>query len=326
MINKKWMIALSVLAVCAVGAVVIITGEAKRAEKERAVSVRLLWLNQAQFAGIYAAREEGFYRDVGLNVDILAGGPGVNPVLLVASGSETFGVASATDIVLARSKGVPVRALSTIVAENPTSFFARADSGIATVKDFVGRKVGTKLGFELDYYLDAMLEREGVPRSALDIVPIQFDLSPFFRGDVEVWCGYRINEPNIVRARGIEVNEILPSDYGIDVGGDVLFTSEEFYRENTELAWAFVDATWRGWEFARDNKDATLKHVIGYSPQADRQHEAAMLDSVIRLVFAGRQTIPPPESAESWERAAKFLLAQGVLDEPVDGSTCFWRR
>ena len=260
--SKKWLLASMILVAFAVAAIIVVARETHKAEKQRAVSVRLLWLNQSQFAGVYAAKEEGYYRDASLSVQIVPGGPGVNPILLVASGSETFGIASATDIVLARSKGVPVRALSTIVPENPTCFFARKNSGISTVRDFVGKRVGTKLGFELDYYLDAMLEREGVKRSDLDVIPIQFDLSPFFRGDVDVWCGYRINEPNIVRERGIEINEILPSDYGVEVPGDVLFTSEDFFHSHADLTWAFVDATWRGWKFSRDNRELALTHVL----------------------------------------------------------------
>src|SRR5947209_15786895 len=105
------------------------------------IKTRLLWLNQAQFAGIYSAKEAGFYRAKGLDVSIVPGGPGINPVRMVASGSEDIGIASASDIVLAREKGVPVRALAIVVRDNPTDFFAKSDSGIKSVKDFAGKRI-----------------------------------------------------------------------------------------------------------------------------------------------------------------------------------------
>lgn len=325
---KRYKLALSAvfLLVAVVVAAVFIRGQAAEVARQKVVKVRLLWLNQAQFAGIYAAQEEAFYRDAGLNVEITPGGPGVNPILLVASGSEHFGVASATDIILAREKGVPVRALSTIVAENPTCFFSRADSGIRSVRDFVGKRVGVKTGFELEYYLDAMLKEAGVEKSSLETVPIQFDLTPFFRGEVDVWCGYRINEPNVVRARGIALNEILPSDYGVRVAGDVLFTSEEFYEENQDLAWAFVDATWKGWQFAEERRDRAVEYVLRYNSKGDRQHERSMLDSMLPLVFSNRGAIPPSEDASRWTEMISFLRKHGVVKSSVPAESCFWVR
>jgi len=324
--KRKFVIAAVVLLVAIAVVALLLRQKAAEIDRQKTVKVRLLWLNQAQFAGIYAAQEEGFYRDAGFNVEITPGGPGVNPILLVASGSENFGVASATDIILAREKGIPVRALSTIVAENPTCFFSRADSGIRSVQDFAGKKVGVKTGFELEYYLDAMLKEAGVARSAVEIIPIQFDLTPFFRGDIDVWCGYRINEPNVVRARDIAVNEILPADYGVKVSGDVLFTSEKFFNDNQELAWAFVDTTWRGWRFAEEKRDLAIEYVLRFNPKGDKQHERAMLESMLGLVFANRGSIPPVESAAHWAGMIDFLKRNQVIKTSVPAESCFWKR
>lgn len=315
-----------VVVAVASGLVWLLLRETDEIQSRRAASLRLLWLDQAQFAGVYAAREEGFYGRHNIDVRVTPGGPGINPILMVASGSEDFGIASGTDIILAREKGIPVRALTTIVGENPTCFFARADSGIRTVQDFTGKNVGVKLGFELEYYLDAMLRNAGVSKADVSLIPIQFDLGPFFRGEVDVWCGYRINEPNLVRARGVEVTEILPSDYGVEVVGDVLFTSEEFFEKNEQLAWDFVDGTWEGWQFARESPEKTLQHVLKYNRKGEPAHEEAMLRSVLPLVFNGRSPLPPIESVGSWAQMADFLRRAGVLKAPVEPSSCFFSR
>src|SRR6266404_491477 len=199
MTNRTRNVLIVILVVGAVVVGILFWRRGKPTSAVTSVKTRLLWLNQAQFAGIYSAKEAGLYQKRGLDVSIIPGGPGINPVRMVASGSEDIGIASGSDIILARDKSVPVRALAIIVRENPTSFFAKKDSGIVAVKDFVGKRIGVKVGFELEYYLTAMLKAASVKESEIKRVPIQFDMTPFFRGDVDVWCGYRINEPNIAR-------------------------------------------------------------------------------------------------------------------------------
>ena len=289
-----------------------------------AVKTRLLWLNQAQFAGIYSAKDAGFYRANGLDVSIVPGGPGINPVRMVASGSEDIGIASASDIVLAREKGVPVRALAIVVRDNPTDFFAKSDSGIKSVKDFVGKRIGVKVGFELEYYLTAMLKAANVKESDIKRVPIQFDMTPFFHGDVDVWCGYRINEPNIAREQGVQVNEILPSDYGVSVPGDVIFTSEDFYKQHKDACWAFVQATWEGWKLAKDNPAQALQYTTTYNPKGDPKHERAMLDSIIPLIFVKGRVDLMDQDPQTWSTIVTFLKDNNVISSQVDPNSCFW--
>jgi len=292
---------------------------------ESSIKVRLLWLNQAQFAGIYSAKERGFYKAKGLEVSIIPGGPGINPVRMVASGSaEEIGICSGIDIIMAREKDIPVRVLAIVVRENPTSFFAKADAGISTVKDFVGKKIGVKIGFELEYYLTAMLKNAGVDESEIERVPIQFDLTPFFKGDIDVWCGYRINEPNIVRAKNVEIVEILPADYGVAVVGDVIFTSESFYKKNPKICWDFVEATWEGWQFANKNRNEAVKDTLKYNAKGEPTHEAAMLNSIIPLIFVEGRTSFFDQNSEIWQTMIDFLKENKVIQKEVEASSCYW--
>src|SRR5208283_4438774 len=95
-----------------------------------ATSVRIQWLDQAQFAGLYVANAQGYFQAQKLSVSIEPGGPNVSPVLLVASGSNDFGVSPATDIIQARSNGVPVVAIATIFQKNPVVFFSKQSDNV----------------------------------------------------------------------------------------------------------------------------------------------------------------------------------------------------
>lgn len=325
--NRKftwWVIGLiAVVIVVALGA--LINLNTKETLPKKQVALRLLWLNQAQFAGVYSAINEGFYRDANLDMTVVPGGPGINPIRMVASGSEDIGICLGPDIILAREKNIPVRALAIIVRKNPTCYFAKADSGITSVEDFRGKKIGVKVGFPIEYYLTAMLRNAGIDESAIDRVPVQFDMARFFNGEIDVWCGLRINEPNVARQKGVEVNEILPSDYGVDVVGEVIFTSEDFYAKNQDVCWAFVKATWKGWQFARDNRAKAVSHVLQFSAKANTTHEAVMLDSILPLIFVNGRDNPFDQNEEIWQRMIDFLMESKVLEKSVPPSECFWK-
>ena len=129
------------------------------ASADEAVTLRLKWLNQAQFAGFYVAREKGFYKAEGLDVNIQPGGPDFPAVQMVTGGSEQFGVTGADQILIARSKGVPVVALAVIYRRNPFVLFSLAKSGIKTPKDYVGKNVGVKIGGNEELIYRAVLRQ-----------------------------------------------------------------------------------------------------------------------------------------------------------------------
>src|SRR5947208_2174434 len=119
---------------------------AATARAEDAVTVRLKWFNQAQFAGFYVAQENGIYKAAGLSVNIQPGGPDFPAVQMVAGGNERFGVTGADQILIGRSKGVPVVALAVIYRRNPFVLFSLVKSGVKTPADYVGKNIGVKIG------------------------------------------------------------------------------------------------------------------------------------------------------------------------------------
>src|SRR6202140_5694408 len=114
------------------------------ADAGESVTVRLKWLNQAQFAGYYVAKDKGYYEAAGLDVSIQPGGSDFPAIQMVAGGNEQFGVTGADQILIARSKGVPVVALAVIYRESPFVLVALKKSGVKTPADFAGKTVGVK--------------------------------------------------------------------------------------------------------------------------------------------------------------------------------------
>src|ERR1700691_5818620 len=142
----------------------VLTGLCAAAHAGDAVTVRLKWYNQAQFAGFYVAQAKGFYKAAGLDVIIQPGGPDFPAVQMVAGGNEQFGVTGADQILIARSKGVPVVALAVIYRRNPFVLFSLQKSGIKTPADWAGKKVGVKIGGNEELIYRAVMPKPGIEK------------------------------------------------------------------------------------------------------------------------------------------------------------------
>src|SRR5580693_9712412 len=163
----------------------VLSGLCAAAHAGDAVTVRLKWFNQAQFAGFYVAQEKGFYKSAGLNVDIQPGGPDFPAVQMVTGGNEQFGVTGADQVLIARSKGVPVVALAVVYRRNPFVLFSLAKSGINGPADYVGKKVGLKIGGNEELIYRAVLAKAFIDDSAPTEIPVKFDITPLLTGTVD---------------------------------------------------------------------------------------------------------------------------------------------
>src|SRR5580693_8595603 len=216
------------------------------AQAADAVTVRLKWLHQAQFAGYYVAKDKGYYETAGLDVSIQPGGSDFPAVQMVAGGNEQFGVTGADQILIARSKGVPVVALAVLYRESPFVLFALKKSGITKPSDFVGKNVGLKIGGSEELVYRAVLKSASVDKGSLHEVPVKFDLSPLLTGQVDVWPGYVINEVLAAQDKGFEVTVIRPADYVVNLYAAMVFTTERMLKEKSDVVKKFVAATIHG--------------------------------------------------------------------------------
>jgi NitT/TauT family transport system substrate-binding protein len=292
------------------------------AAADEAVTLRLKWLNQAQFAGFYVAQEKGYYKAEGLDVNIQPGGPDFPAVQMVTGGNEQFGVTGADQILIARSKGVPVVGLSVIYRRNPFVLFSLAKSGIKTPADYVGKNVGVKIGGNEELIYRAVLAKANVDKAKLTEIPVKFDITPLLSGAVDVWPGYLINEVLAAKEKGFDVNIVYPSDYGIDLYADTLFTTEKMLREKPELVKKFVAATLKGWNTAIAAPEEAAKITVKYGDKLSYDHELAMMKASIPLLKPDDHPVGYM-SAAGWESAQKLLLGAEFQKQPVEVAKAF---
>ena len=202
---------------------------------------------------------------------------------------RAFGVTGADQILIARSKGVPAVALAVIYRRNPFVLFSLAKSGIKAPTDYVGKKVGVKIGGNEELIYRAVLAKSGIDKSKLTEIPVKFDITPLLTGTVDVWPGYLINEVLAAKEKGFEVNVVYPSDYGIDLYADTLFTTEKMLKEKPELVKKFVAATLKGWNAAIAAPEEAAKITVKYGDKLTYDHELAMMKASVPLLTARQQ-------------------------------------
>jgi NitT/TauT family transport system substrate-binding protein len=297
------------------------TGAAETAVPETSIGVQFSWFGTVEFAGFYAAVEHGYYAQENLDVQLFEGGFDdngnyIDPVEKVLAGEADFGIFNAESLILARAAGKPVVALAAIYQRTPTVLFSLAQEKIRTPQDLVGKRIGVSFGSD-DIVFTALLHSQGIAASDVTMVPADPSLNALLAGEVDAQMGFVTNEPVLLRQQGYEVNLILPSDYGIDLYSNLIFTSEDLVEQDPDLVTRFLQATLHGYEEAMDDPDHAAQLSVQRNPELDSDGELASMQASLPLLRPAGSS-PGMMSAESWRAAYQFMLDQGLLDQPID--------
>ncbi len=289
-------------------AVVLPLGSGSGHALER-VTLQLKWTHCFQFAGYYAAQEQGYYREAGLDVHFDEGRPGVDVVGRVLSGEAQFGVGTSS-LLLARAAGRPVVVLAVVFQHSPLVLIARDASGVQSVHDLVGQRV--MIEPEADEVL-AYLRRERVPLERLERVPHSFGIQALIEGEVAAMTAYLTNEPELLERLGVPYRVYSPRSAGIDFYGDNLFTSEQELRAHPKRVRAFLAASRRGWQYAMSHREEVIALIRSrYGGTDSAEHYAFEAERIASLMH--------PELIEigymnpgRWQHIAEVYAEVGLL-------------
>ena len=281
--------------------------------------LQLKWFHQFQFAGYYAAKQQGYYRDVGLDVEIRERDRSTSAIDDVINGVASYGIADSS-IVVQRMEGKPVVIASTIYQASPLIFLSLADKAIKNPYDLSGKRIMFQRNVD-DAPLLAILEMYGIDASDYTYIEHNFDDDSLLSGATDVMSGYRSNQPIKYAEKGLDINIIDPSSYGVDFYGDLIFTTESEVESNLPRVKKFVAASIKGWIYALEHQEeiadllideyqvATKKAVI----LAEAKETANMLKH--KIVEIG--TVFP----ERFESIAQTYRDLGMVDKQsnIDG-------
>lgn len=280
------------------------------------VTVKLKFFHQAQFAGFYTAQEKGFYTAKGLKVNLEEYSAESPALKAVGDGEAEFGVAGAIDLLQARTKGDPFKAIAVIYQTNPIVAYT-LKNGINKPYDFLGKIVGLEESPDIKLLYSVMMNNIGIDRSKIKEVSIGWDAAELLAGKVDISTGYSINEPYGVISSGREVIIFPMSDYGADIYGDTLFTSDEMIKNNPKLVEDFLEATLQGWQYALENPDEAVNFTLKYASGRTREKEIFMLENSLPLIYHGDEYLGEM-SKEKWLHLQNLLQKNALLEKEIN--------
>ncbi|MFA6015303.1 MAG: ABC transporter substrate-binding protein [Gallionellaceae bacterium] len=243
------------------------------------ITLQLKWTHAFQFAGYYAAKEQGYYREAGLEVNIIEATPQTNPLQLVLDGQAQFGVGTSS-LLLERAAGKPVVVLAVIFQQSPYEIYASPN--IHHLPDLIGKRL--MIEPQADELL-AYLKKEGIPIEKINILPHSFDANGLMQNKTDAISGYISNEPYFFRESSYPYQTFSPRSAGIDFYGDNLFTSEREVREHPDRVRAFRAASMRGWKYAKEHRDETIALILSkYTPHYSQDYLRFESDQMIPLL------------------------------------------
>ncbi|AFL72129.1 ABC transporter substrate-binding protein [Thiocystis violascens] len=225
----------------------------------RKVSLQLSWMHQFEFAGFYAAKEQGYYAEAGLDVEFFEYEAGIDPTQEVIDGKKTFGV-TGSDLVSRRLQGAPVLLLSNYFKRSPLAIVAKPEIRIPSDLKGKGFMVETR---ELDSVsFSTMFRQFGLTGTDLKIVPHSFDTQDFIAGKVDAMSVFLTNDLFELQQAGVPYNIIDPSHYGGEADDINLLTSESYASANPEIVRAFRQASDRGWVYALAHPEDIIDLIL----------------------------------------------------------------
>ncbi len=286
------------------------------------VKFQISWLHSIAFVGGYLAQENGYYADENLNVEIMPGGLDeagnfIDPIERVTSGKADFGVIDSTILLKARADGVPVVAVASIYQRHPLAFTSLRAKNITRPQDLIGATV--QVSFNSAVIYQALLAAQDIDPAQVNTVNrTDFTPGPILKGEADVIDAWVITEIAELAAAQQDVNLILPSDYGIEVYPNVIFTTEEMISKNPGVVERFVRATVRGLQNAVDNPKVAAELTFNkYAPERGLEIEQIAMQRAVPLLKP-TDSSPGMMKPEVWVTTHEILLEQKILSAPLD--------
>ena len=261
------------------------------------IKLQLQWLPQGQFAGYFAAVEQGYFEEAGLDVEIIPSGGDIVPQDALANGDVDYAIAWVPKVLGSIEAGANVTNIAQIFQRSGTLQVAFADSGIESVADFEGKKIGS-WGFGNEWEIFAAMAEEGLDSSTVEIITQDFNMNAFLSGDIDAAQAMTYNEyAQVLESVNPDTGELYTADdlniisYEDTVGAmlqDAIWADTERLESDTayqETTVAFLKAVIKGWVYAAENPEEASQITIDAGSGWGPSHELWMVNETNKLIW-----------------------------------------
>lgn len=301
----------------------------KSSSKElKEVNVLLDWYPNAVHSFLYAAEEQGYFKEAGLKVNLITPAGTDDGIKLVASNKADLAISYPKQVILAKGENIPVKSVGAIVRSSLNQLMVRSDSGVKTLKDMEGKKVGYP-SFDIDKEtVKTMVSTAGGDPSKVQFVDVGYELMAGIetkRVD-GIIGGYINHEKILLEKEGIKLDTFNPVDYGVANNYELVFiASEDGIKNNNDTIQAFLNAAKKGFEYTKTNPDKALDLVLKVQDKSfplDTEVEKKSLQILMPLMEdeSGKFL---SQDEENWNNNVKWLEDRNLLKDKVDSKDLF---
>ena len=268
------------------------------AQAQDKLTLQLKWVTQAQFAGYYVAKDKGFYKEVGLDVTVKAGGPDINPSQVIAGGGADVIVDWMPSALATREKGVPIVNIAQVFKTSGMQLTCRKDSGIKSPADFKGKTLGVWF-FGNEYPFLSWMDKLGLKTTGgadgVKVLKQGFNVDTLLQKQAACISTMTYNEYWQLIDAGMKPDQLQVfkyEDQGVATLEDGLYTTEKHLADPAMAAKLakFVKASMKGWDYAVKNQAEAVKIVLANDASGAQKeaHQARMMSEVAKLVGSGK--------------------------------------
>ena len=293
------------------------------------VTLQLKWVTQAQFAGYYVAKEQGFYEEEDLNVTILPGGPDIAPTQVIAGGGADVTVEWMPAALAAREKGLPLVNIAQPFKSSGMMLTCLKESGVTAPEDFKGKTLGVWF-FGNEYPFLSWMATLGIPTTGgedgVEVLKQGFNVDPLLQKQAACISTMTYNEYWQVIDAGISPDDLVTFKYqdeGVATMEDGLYVLEENLAdpEFEDKMVRFVRASMKGWKWAEENPDEAAMIVLDNDETGAQTegHQKRMMGEIAKLTAGSNGALDPAD----YERTVATLLAGGsdpVISKEPEGA------
>ena len=306
-----------------IGALIASFGTSAMAEDD--VTLQLKWVTQAQFAGYYVAAAKGFYKEEGLNVTILPGGPDVAPTQVIAGGGADGVIDWMPSALAAREKGLALVNIAQPFKSSGMMLTCLKESGVATSADFKGKTLGVWFGGNEYPFLNWM-NKLALKTDGTDVTVLKqgFNVDPLLQKQAACVSTMTYNEYWQVIDAGVKPEELVVFKYedeGVATLEDGLYVMEDKLADPAfeDKMVRFVRASMKGWKYAEGNVDESAQIVLDSDATGAQtiEHQTRMMGEIAKLTAGSNGALVE----DDYKRTVAALMSGGsdpvITAEPV---------
>ncbi|NLS15395.1 ABC transporter substrate-binding protein [Rhizobium sp. P40RR-XXII] len=285
------------------------------------VTLQLKWVAQGQFGGYFVAKDKGFYKEEGLDVDIKPGGPDIAPEQVIAGGGADVIVDWMGGALVAREKGVPLVNIAQPFEKSGLELICPKDGSVKTEKDFKGHTLGVWF-YGNEYPFFAWMHKIGLKtdggKDGVTVLKQSFDVQPLVQKQADCISVMTYNEYWQAIDAGFKQEDLTVFNYtklGVDLLEDGLYVKEDKLKDAKFKAdmVKFVRASMKGWKYAVEHPDEAAGIVMDNGGQ-DENHQKRMMGEVAKLIGNGKL------DTKLYDRTVEALLDQKIINKKPSGA------